>query len=122
MLFLKKNGWKSNLNKTVIALRDVIKSSKGHNKLQIKVKLWPSKKNCFICFNESLLKMMKNAFYFITVFCFTLKALFVLKIFNFLSWLFVHVKKWLDYKDQFNFKIYDVTALLTNNSHITQYL
>ena len=37
------------------------------------------KKICFICLNESPLKMMKNAFYFI------LKALFVLKIFKFLS-------------------------------------
>ena len=44
----------------------------------LEVDLSPSKK-CFICFNERLLKMMKNAFYFI------LKALFVLKIFNFLS-------------------------------------
>ena len=35
--------------------------------------------------NESPLKMMKNAFYF------TLKALFVLKLFKFLSWLFGHV-------------------------------
>ena len=35
--------------------------------------------------NESPLKIMKNAFYF------TLKALFVLKIFKFLSWLFGHV-------------------------------
>ena len=34
---------------------------------------------------ESTLKMMKNVFYF------TLKALFVLKIFKFLSWLFGHV-------------------------------
>ena len=34
---------------------------------------------------EIPLKMMKNAFYF------TLKALFVLKIFKFLSWLFRHV-------------------------------
>ena len=33
------------------------------------------KKLCFICFNDSPLKMMKNAFYF------TLKALFILKIF-----------------------------------------
>ena len=33
----------------------------------------------FICFNENPLNMMKNAFYFI------LKALFVLKIFKFLS-------------------------------------
>ena len=34
--------------------------------------------NCFICFNESPLKMVKSAFYFI------LKALFVFKIFKFL--------------------------------------
>ena len=36
---------------------------------------------------ESTLKMMKNAFYL------TLKALFVLKIFKFLSWFFGHVEK-----------------------------
>ena len=36
-------------------------------------------KNCFLCFNESSLKMMNNAFYLI------LRALFVLKIFKFLS-------------------------------------
>ena len=41
------------------------------------VGLSPSKKICFICFNENLLKLMKNVFYFI------LKALFVLKIFKF---------------------------------------
>ena len=35
--------------------------------------------------NESPLKIMKNAFYF------TSKTLFVLKIFKFLSWLFVHL-------------------------------
>ena len=46
---------------------------------RIKVGLPPSKKNCVICFIESPLKMMKNAFYFI------LKALFFLKIFKFLS-------------------------------------
>ena len=39
---------------------------------------------------ESLLKMIENAFYFTT------KALFVLKIFKFLSWLFRHVSKRLD--------------------------
>ena len=50
-----------------------------------KVGLSPSKKICVICFIESPLKMIKNAFYFI------LKALFVLKIFKFLSWLFGHV-------------------------------
>ena len=42
---------------------------------------------CFISFNDSPSKIMKNAFYFI------LKALFVLKIFKFLSWLFGHVEK-----------------------------
>ena len=38
-------------------------------------------------FNESSLKMMKNVFYFI------LKVLFILKIFKFLSWYFVHVEE-----------------------------
>ena len=66
---------------------------------------------------ESPLKMMKNAFYL------TLEALFVLKIFKFLSWLFGHVAKRLDKKDKVNFKFYDVTAWLTNNrnTHIAQY-
>ena len=54
----------------------------------IKVGLSPSKKVYFIYFNESPLKMMKNAFYFM------LKALFVLKILKHLSWLFRH-EKWL---------------------------
>ena len=49
--------------------------------------LSPSKKTLFICFNDSPPKMMKNVFYFI------LKALFVIKIFKFLSWLFDHVEK-----------------------------
>ena len=39
---------------------------------------------------EAFLKMMKNAFYF------TLKTLFALKIFKFLSWLFGHIEKRLD--------------------------
>ena len=59
---------------------------------EIKVRLYPSKKNFFICFNDSPSTMMKNVFYFI------LKTLFVLKIFEFLSWLFGHVEKtaWLE--------------------------
>ena len=67
---------------------------------------------------ESLLKMMKNAFYF------TSKAVFVLKVFNFLSWLFGHVAKQLNWKDKVNVKFYDVTTLLTNNcnTHIALYL
>ena len=66
---------------------------------------------------ESPLKM-KNAFYF------TSKALFILKIFKFLSWLFGHVAKRLDKKDKVNFKFYDVTVWLTNNckTHIVQCL
>ena len=52
------------------------------------------------------------------------KALFFFKIFEFLSWLFGHVAKWLDKKDKVNFKFYDVTVWLTNNcnTHIAQYL
>ena len=61
---------------------------------------------------------MKNAFYL------TLKALFVLKIFQFLSQLFGHEEKRLDQKDKLNFKIYDGTAWLTSNcnARIDQYL
>ena len=61
--------------------------------------------------------MMKNAFYFI------IKALSVLKVFNFLSWLFDHVEKQLDEKDKVNSKIYDVTTLITYNynTHIVLY-
>ena len=57
--------------------------------------------------------MKKNAFYF------TLKALFVLKIFIFLSQLFGHVEK---RKDKVNFKIYDVTAYETIVIHILRYI
>ena len=52
---------------------------------------------------ESPLKLIKNAY-------FTLKSLFVLKIFKFLSWLFDQVEKRLDWKDEVNFKIYNVTT------------
>ena len=45
------------------------------------------KKRFFICFNDSPSKMMENAFYFI------LKALFILKIFKFLSYLLGHAEK-----------------------------
>ena len=55
---------------------------------------------------ESSLKMMKKC---------TSKALFVLKIFKFLSWLSGRVAKWLDKKNKLNFKFYDVTAWLTKN-------
>ena len=44
--------------------------------------------------------------------------------FKFLSWIFGHVEKRLDWKDKFNFKTYDVAACLINNynTHIDQYL
>ena len=51
------------------------------------VGLSTSKKNCVICSIENPLKMMKDAFYFI------LKALFIVKIFKFLSWLFDQLGK-----------------------------
>ena len=60
--------------------------------------------------------MTENAFYFI------LKALFVLKIFKFWSWLFGHIEKtaWLEV----TFKIYYFTSWLTNNynTYVIQYL
>ena len=49
-------------------------------------------KKIVVCFIKSPLKMMKNVFYFV------LEALFVLKVFKFLSWHFGHVRKtaWLE--------------------------
>ena len=47
---------------------------------------------------------MKDVFYF------TLKILFILKIFKFLSWTFGHAEKQLDLINQANFKIYEVTT------------
>ena len=62
--------------------------------------------------------MTKNSFYF------TLKALFILKIFEFLSWLFGYVRKRFEKKAKVNLEIYDVTNWKTNNysEHIAQYL
>ena len=75
-----------------------------------KVGFSPSKKNYFICFNESPLKMMKNTFYFI------LKALFVPLTFS-------SCRKLDDQKCKVTFKIYNVTNWLKNNysTHIAQY-
>ena len=53
----------------------------------LKVGSSTSKKICFVCFNESPLKMMKNTFHFV------IRALYILKIFKFLSWLIGHVEK-----------------------------
>ena len=75
--------------------------------------LSPSK-ICLIYSNESPLKMMKNAFYFM------LKDLFVLEEFIFLSGLFGYAEKLLDKKTMVN----DVTDWTTNNYNtlIAQYL
>ena len=43
-------------------------------------------------------------------FCFTLKSLFVLKIFKYFSWLSGHIEKRLDLKDKVNLKIHYVTT------------
>ena len=61
---------------------------------------------------------MKNAFYSNS------KALFVLKIFKCLPWLFGHVGKRLNKKDTVNFKIHDTINWEINNynTHIAQYL
>ena len=56
--------------------------------------------------------MMNNIFYLI------LKALFLLEIFTFLS----YVGKRLDKKAQVIFKIYNVTNWNTNNKRIARYL
>ena len=65
---------------------------------------------------ESPLKMMK------ILLILPWKALFVLEIFKFLSWLLGHIGKRLDYKGKVNFKIYDVTTREKNNcnTHIAQ--
>ena len=85
---------------------------------RFKVGLSPSKKNLLCLLQCKPLKNDENAFYFI------LKVIFVLKIFKFLSCLLGHVEKQLDYKDNFNFKIYDIPTWLTYsyNTHIAQYL
>ena len=61
----------------------------GDNKRSyvLKVGLSPSKTICFICFDESLLKLVKNAFYF------NWKAFSVLKMFQFLCWLLSSYRK-----------------------------
>ena len=61
---------------------------------------------------------MKNAFSFI------LKAIFVLKIFKFLFWLFGYAEKTGLIRKIVNCKIHGVKTWLTNNynTHIAQYL
>ena len=62
--------------------------------------------------------MMKNDFYFTSI------ALYFLKIFNFLPWLFGHTEKTALLERVGYFKINNITTWLTNNqnTHIAQYL
>ena len=60
-------------------------------------------------------KMIKNGFYF------TLEAIFVLKISQFLSGIFYHLENQLNENHKVNFKLYDATVSKTNNCN-TQYL
>ena len=66
---------------------------------------------------ESPLKIIKNAFYFI------LKALLILEIFTFLSWLFNLAEKWFDKKAKASFRKCDVTDWTADEykTHIAQY-
>ena len=75
------------------------------NNNNLKVGLSPSKIICFICFNETSLKMMKNGFYLI------LEAVFAT--FEFCPDVLVIYRKRLDYKYKVDFKLYDTTACLT---------
>ena len=75
----------------------------------ISIRTHTFQKVVFVDLNESPLKMMKNAFYFM------LKALLFLEIFTFLYWLFGYVEKRLDKKATVNFNIYDITDYTTIN-------
>ena len=83
----------------------------------INVGLLPFKKICFICFNGRSLQMMQNTF------CFMLKGLFILDIFNFCTNFFVHVGKLVN-DAMIYFKLYDVVDWQTSNyiTHIAEYL
>ena len=104
--FTPKSSWKPPKGTSSLKL-----FSKSDSHLLKKFVLFASKK-CFICFNERPLKMMENVFYFF------LKALFILKIFKFLSQFFGHIEKIGLIRNKVNFKIYDVTTWLTNNYNI----
>ena len=77
--------WNSKVPPRVPGTGDLMKG--WQNKCAFKLGLSSSTTKCLVCYIESPLKIMKNDFYFI------LKALFVFKIFDFLTWLFSHVEK-----------------------------
>ena len=99
---------------------DISKFVKGRKFWQdLKVGTSRSKKNSFICFNESPWKMTKN------VFLFHLRSFFRSQDFYIFVLTFWSCrKKRLIRKTRFqSFKVYDVTTWLTNfyNTHIAQY-
>ena len=87
--------------------------------LHLKVRVSPPKKLpilCFICFNESPLKIMRNASYFI------LQALYILKIFKFLPWLFGNEEKTIPIRKIRLISKFMATWLTNNyNTRIVQY-
>ena len=85
---------------------------------KIKVRLPTFKKVGFICFIGGPLKMMKNAFYFIS------NAFLLSRYLDFCLNCLVHVGKWIDNKDKDNLEIYGVRDWERNNygTHIAQYL
>ena len=84
MLKIEKQNYKLQLR---IKLPKYLTDSMSKTITMRSLRVSPSKKMCVICLIENPLKIMKNTFYF------TLEALFVLKIFKFLSWLFGHIGK-----------------------------
>ena len=84
-----------------------------HNLIQnmlLKSKSRLPKKKLLYLFQWKSLKNDENAFYFI------IKALFIPKIFKFLSWRFGHIEsKQLEQKDKVNPRIYDVITWITYN-------
>ena len=102
------NGWHENLEENLFR-QDLDLDQRiccGHKPKNGALKSGFYLSKMLFCFNESPLKVMENAFYFM------LKGLFVFEIFRFLSWLLGYVKKRLN---KVNFKIYDVTDGTTNN-------
>ena len=83
-----------------------------------KVGLSPSKKNCFICFSESRLKMMTKAFYFILKSFFRSQDIYIFVLSFWWCW-----KNGLIRKIRLISNIYDVTTWLQSNynKHIAHY-
>ena len=94
-----------------------ISSSASNSFCSLKLDFYLPKKSYFILFKESPSKIMKNTFYFI------LKALFVLKVLNFLSCFFTMYKNSLIRNIRLISKFVTSQPVVNNNNaHIAQYL